>query len=140
MPYDDPDTTDPMTLHGVMFDVDDAAPHREMAECFIEEYIRAGFDRRRLLHMFEVRGYAGPNMALHILGREAIEKLVDDCLARWGPRAPSAAQLATAAGGGLSLRVMEQEPLASNEYNDLPDPLSARRPDEHDFGTNESED
>ena len=127
MPYDDPDTTDPMTLHGVMFDVDDADAHREMAECFIEEYIRLGFDRARLVKLFHTRGYAGPHMALKILGEPAIERLIDSCLARWGPRAPVAPAVAVAAGAGVSLRVLATEPPETNEYDNLPDPLSAAR-------------
>lgn len=86
MPYDDPDPTDPMTLHGVGVETSDDSAMREMAECFIDEYARLGFDANRILHMFNTRGYAGPFMAAQILGKQHIRELVDMVLARWGER------------------------------------------------------
>jgi len=89
MPHDDPDPTDPMTLHGVMMEDGHAPPLdavRDMAECFIDEYARLGFDADRILHLFRTRGYAGPYMAAEMLGDGAIRELVDAVLARWGRR------------------------------------------------------
>jgi hypothetical protein len=86
MPYDDPDPTDPMTLHGVAVETDDDTAMLEMAECFVDEYARLGFDANRILHMFNVRGYAGPFMATTVLGKERIRELVNAVLARWGGR------------------------------------------------------
>jgi len=87
MPYDDPDPTDPMTLHGVVHGPGPppAAVH-DMAECFVEEYARLGLDRMGILRMFMTKGYAGPNLALEMLGEEAICGLVEQVLERWGPR------------------------------------------------------
>ncbi len=89
MPYGDPDHTDPMTLTGVVLE-DIGAPSqeaiREMAECFIDEYARLGFDANRILHLFCNKGFAGPSMAKDVLGEEAIRELVDMVLARWGGR------------------------------------------------------
>lgn len=85
MPYDDPDPTDPMTLHGVMMN-DGEAPSPDavldMAECFIEEFARMGFDANQILHLFDTKGYAGPAMATEILGKPRIRELVDLVLAR----------------------------------------------------------
>ncbi len=95
MPYDDPDPTDPMTLHGVFVETSDDAAMVEMAECFIDEYARLGFDANRILHMFNTRGYAGPFMATKVLGKERIRDLVTTVLDRWGGRrdaAPAHAQ------------------------------------------------
>lgn len=89
MPYDDPDSTDPMTLHGVVVDVDGVEAQREMAACFIEEFIRMGFGRERLLALFRTRGYAGPHLAYRVLGEETVTALVDGILRRWGPRTPA---------------------------------------------------
>ena len=86
MPYDDPDPTDPMTLHGVAVETSDDTAMVEMAECFIDEYARLGFDANRILHMFNTRGYAGPFMATTALGRERIRDLVTTVLDRWGGR------------------------------------------------------
>lgn len=38
MPYDDPDPTDPMTLHSVVVETRDNSAMTDMAECFIDEY------------------------------------------------------------------------------------------------------
>lgn len=128
MPFDDPSDSDPMTLHGVLFDVDDPDAHRDMAECFVEEFIRLGFDRARLLRMFHARGYAGPHLALKILGESAIEQLIDSCLARWGPHAPLAPNVVTRAAVGVSLRVLPtDDPAELNLYHHLHDPHSADR-------------
>jgi hypothetical protein len=86
MPYDDPDPTDPMTLHGVAVETTDDTSMLEMAECFIDEYARLGFDANRILHMFNTRGYAGPYMATTVLGKERIRELVEIVVARWGGR------------------------------------------------------
>ncbi len=87
MPYGEPDQTDPMTLNGVVLE-DVGAPTQEavleMAECFIDEYARLGFDANRILHMFRTKGYAGPYMATELLGEAAIRELVEMVLARWG--------------------------------------------------------
>jgi hypothetical protein len=78
-----------MTLHGVMFDAAGDAAHREMAACFVEEYIRLGFDRAGLIKLFQTRGYAGPHMAWRVLGEAAIAEMIGELLVRWGPRLPA---------------------------------------------------
>jgi|CXWL01.1.fsa_nt_gi hypothetical protein len=89
MPYGKPDQTDPMTLSGVVLE-DVGAPTQEavleMAECFIDEYARLGFDANRILHVFRTKGYAGPYMATELLGEQTIRELVEMVLARWGGR------------------------------------------------------
>ncbi|GMU24902.1 MAG: hypothetical protein AMXMBFR13_49730 [Phycisphaerae bacterium] len=87
MPYNDPDTTDPMTLHGVEIEVDGDEANREMAQCFIEEYLRIGFDGPEILRIFRTKGYAGPNMALHRLGEPTIRSMIE---AEVGLRRPGA--------------------------------------------------
>ncbi|MFQ5502589.1 MAG: hypothetical protein ACE5EQ_09860 [Phycisphaerae bacterium] len=86
MPYEDPDPTDPLTLHGVSVETDNADAHREMAECFIEEFLRMGFDRERLLKLFQTSGYAGPFMAYQELGEAEILKMLDEQIRLRGPR------------------------------------------------------
>lgn len=105
MPYDDPDPTDPMTLHGVALETDDDTAVVEMAECFIDEYARLGFDANRILHMFDTRGYAGPFMATTVLGKTRIRDLVDEVLARWGGRRDGVVGQ-VASQEGLSLTVL----------------------------------
>jgi len=86
MPHNDPDPTDPMTLHGVAVETDSPSANREMAICFIEEFMRMGYEKERLLSMFRTPKYAGPYMALEALGEEAIVQLIDDHAERWGGR------------------------------------------------------
>lgn len=86
MPYDDPDPSDPMTLQGIAIETDDPNVQREMAECYIEEYLRMGYDRDRVLAIFRMPQYVGPAMAYEALGREVIERMLDDLVAVWGGR------------------------------------------------------
>ena len=88
MPYEDPDPTDPMTLHGMMFETEDDAAVREMAACFIEEYLRLGFSADRILKMFRTPGYAGTRLACAALGEETIAALIDEYARRRGPCPP----------------------------------------------------
>lgn len=106
MPYDDPDLTDPMTLHGVAVPAADDSSIWEMAACFIEEYARLGFDEEQILHMFRVQGYAGPALARRVLGDKAIELLVRDELAKWGRHVPGRIRVERG-GGGFQLPVVE---------------------------------
>lgn len=106
MPYQDPDGTDPLTLNGVEVVLDDIDAQREMALCFIEEYIRLGFDRTRLVRLFQTRGYAGPHLAWRALGEAVIVRMIDESLARWGPRLPADRMLTRDAAGHVSLPVL----------------------------------
>ena len=83
MPYKDPDSTDPMTLHGVMFETENDQAMRGMAECFIEEYRRAGLDRDRLIEIFANKDYAGPHLAYRTLGEQLIRDLIEDHMLCW---------------------------------------------------------
>ncbi len=107
MPYEDPDPTDPMMLHGMMFETDDDQAIRNMAECFIEEYFRLGFTASRIAKMFRTAGYAGPHLACRALGEQAIDSMIDEYAQRWGPRQP-AQQVEHKANGDLTLPVLEQ--------------------------------
>ncbi len=106
MPYDDPDATDPMTLHGVVVETDSDAAMRDMAECFVEEYIRSGFDAERILKMFQTQGYAGPYLAYQTLGEDAIQRIIDELIPLWGSREGKAAR-SLSATGQISLPVLE---------------------------------
>ena len=106
MPYDDPDATDPMTLQGVVVETESDAAMREMAECFMEEYIRIGFDADRIIKMFKTQGYAGPFLAYQTLGEDAIRRLIGEIIALWGGRKDKTA-LTPSANGQISLPVLE---------------------------------
>jgi hypothetical protein len=107
MPYDDPDATDPMTLHGVAVETDDDRAMRDMAECFVEEYARSGFDADRILRMFMTKGYAAPFLAYQALGEEAIRRMIDELLPLWGARG-SHAPATRNVSESISLPVLER--------------------------------
>jgi hypothetical protein len=106
MPYDDPDATDPMTIHGVVVETDSDAPMRDMAECFVEEYLRGGFEADRILKMFQTQGYAGPFLAYQTLGEDEIRRIIDELVPLWGGRKDKP-KLEPSANGELSLPVLE---------------------------------
>jgi hypothetical protein len=83
MPYDDPDPTDPNVLVGVELP-GTAESTRDMAYVFAEEFARMGFNKKKLLHVFQTPFYAGAHRAYLELGEAEIEKIVDECLGIWG--------------------------------------------------------
>ncbi len=106
MPYDDPDATDPLALHGVAVETRDDSAMREMAECFVEEYLRSGFDTDRILQMFRTKGYAGPFFAYETLGENTVRSIIDRQMSLRNPhRSPKVPQ--EDGGGTISLRVLE---------------------------------
>lgn len=113
MPYQEPDATDPMTLEGVELDAGGAAEARranvEMAECFIDEFMRLGFSTDRIWRLFTTAGYAGPHRALQALGEAQVRALIAESICRWGPRGPHAA-LDVEPGGRLRLPVLDSDP------------------------------
>lgn len=106
MPYDDPDATDPMTLTGVEVTVEDDGAVRDMAACFIEEYVRLGHGADAIMTLFACGEFAGPTMAFQQLGRDSIQALIDEQVALRGPRGPRLPIHMTPAGA-LSLPVLE---------------------------------
>lgn len=107
MPYDDPDPTDPMTFHAVAFETDDDAPLREMAVCFVEEFIRSGLSAGAIVELFRGGQYAGPALAYERLGLTAVEELVAEQFALRGPRA-GRVPIDRDAAGGVRLPVLTE--------------------------------
>lgn len=105
MPYQDPDSTDPMTLTGVELAVDDPVSVREMAECFIEEYVRLGHSAASIAEMFESGQFAGPTLAVTQLGMSVIREMIQIQLLLRGPRA-ARLQVDRAPGGTVNLPVL----------------------------------
>lgn len=106
MPYNDPDTTDPMTLHGVELSVDEAGVAREMAECFVEEFIRLGHGSDSILQLFLAGEFAGPALAMRQLGREQIEAIIQEQFSRWGGRGLGV-KVEQSPSGAVSLPVLD---------------------------------
>lgn len=83
MPKDEFDFEDPFELNGMAFlsheDTTDA-----MAECFIEEFLRMGYNAKQVLALFRNPHYVGPNLALEKRGEPFVRDLIADVFARWG--------------------------------------------------------
>jgi len=76
---------DPMELIGVELPAGSEAM-REMAYVLGEEFARLGFDETRLLRVFRNPFYTGPHRALRVLGEQAVEEIVAECVGIWGRR------------------------------------------------------
>jgi len=76
MPYDDPD---PNMLVGVEIP-GTAESTRDMAYVFAEEFARMGFNKSKLMRVFQTPFYAGAYRAYLELGGAEVEKIIDECL------------------------------------------------------------
>jgi len=83
MPKDEFDFEDPFELNGMAF-LSHKDTTNDMAETFIEEFMRMGYNHQQLLALFRNPHYLGPHMALEKLGEPVIRDLIGDVFARWG--------------------------------------------------------
>ena len=83
MPKDEFDFEDPFELNGMAFMTHEDTTN-EMAETFIEEFMRMGYDHRQILALFRNPHYLGPHMALEKRGEPFIRDLIAEVFARWG--------------------------------------------------------
>ena len=83
MPKDEFDFEDPFELNGMAFLTHEDTTN-DMAECFIEEFMRMGYSHQQLLALFRNPHYLGPNMAFEKRGEPFIRDLIADVFARWG--------------------------------------------------------
>jgi hypothetical protein len=83
MPKDEFDFEDPLELNGVAFltqeDTTDA-----MCECFIEEFMRMGYNAKQVLALFRNPHYIGMNMVLEKRGEAFIRDSISEVFVRWG--------------------------------------------------------
>ena len=56
----------------------------DMAECFIEELMRMGYNHKQVLALFRNPHYLGPHMAFEKRGEPFIRDLITEVFARWG--------------------------------------------------------
>jgi len=83
MPKDEFDFEDPFELNGMAFMTHEDTTN-DMAETFIEEFMRLRYDHRQILALFRNPHYVGPNMALEKRGEPFIRDLITEVFARWG--------------------------------------------------------
>jgi hypothetical protein len=85
MPKDEFDFDDPLELNGVALHTDEDTS-RDMAECFVEEFLRMGYNHKQLLALFRNPHYLGMHMVLQNKGEPFVKEVIRDVFARWGKK------------------------------------------------------
>jgi hypothetical protein len=141
MPKDEFDFEDPFELNGMAFMTHEDTTN-DMAETFIEEFMRMGYNPEQLLALFRNPHYIGPNMAFEKRGEPFIRDLIADVFARWGKVVtwPVAAGILPAVEPGFrpggtdaeSLKALEQSEAAISSNADpggkMPPSTAGRMP------------
>lgn len=74
-----------MELQGVAFFTEEDTTEAQ-AECFVEEFLRMGFDHHRILNLFKDTHYIGMNMILKNRGEAFVLHLIERVFNQWGYR------------------------------------------------------
>src|SRR5262245_8741324 len=83
MPKDELDPDDPLELFGVGI-VTDEDTTEAMTECFIEEFMRLGYNHKQLLALFRNPHYIGMNMVLQNKGEPFVRNRITEAFAKRG--------------------------------------------------------
>lgn len=83
MPKDEFDFEDPMELNGVALFTDEDTTDA-MCDCFIEEFMRMGYDHTRIFALFRQSHYIGMNMVLEKRGEQFVRDRIAGIFAQWG--------------------------------------------------------
>ena len=83
MPKDELDPDDPLELRGVgLLTGEDTS--ETMTECFIEEFLRLGFDAGQILSLFRNPHYTGTHMVLRSRGETFVKDKIAEVFGWWG--------------------------------------------------------
>ena len=88
MPKDEFDTEDPLELVGMVV-AGEAGQLEAMAECFVEEYVRMGWDEQRLMTLFVNPLFMATHRIYRQKGEEYVRALIRRMCARWNVRPAS---------------------------------------------------
>jgi hypothetical protein len=83
MPKDEFDFDDPLELNGVGFVCAEDTTD-EMCECFVEEFMRMGYNHKQILALFRNPHYLGMNIVLQNRGEPFVRERIGEIFARWG--------------------------------------------------------
>src|SRR5262249_6102543 len=83
MPKDEFDFDDPLELNGVGL-LTDEDTSGAMAECFVEEFMMLGYNRKQIFALFRNPHYIGMNMVLQNKGEPFVREIIAETFARWG--------------------------------------------------------
>lgn len=89
MPSKEPEPDDPFELTGVALPAPDDTSLREMAVCFVEEFLRDGWTDDQLRAMFRNPSYRGPYLVWRQKGDVYIEEVIQEVRLAWGRPASS---------------------------------------------------
>src|ERR1041385_276279 len=124
MPKDEFDLDDPMELNGVGLVCEEDTTD-EMAECFIEEFARLGYNHKQILALFRNPYYLGMNLALQQRGEEFVRQKISEAFALRG-------KAITWADSGSSRREEAQTSVSAattEKMSSATDPMGAPVPD-----------
>ena len=126
MPKDEFDFEDPLELNGVALYTDEDTS-RDMAECFVEEFLMLGYGHKQLLALFRNPHYLGMNMVLQNKGEPFVKEVISDVLARWGKKIEwpegSAAQGEASTPASAQPTISVEPSSSSSSDEGLTDPL-----------------
>jgi hypothetical protein len=85
MPYEEFDSDDPMDLVGMVLP-GEPGQLEAMAECFVEEYVRMGWDEPRLMTLFINPLFMATHRIYRLKGDAYVRRLIQKVVAKWGFR------------------------------------------------------
>jgi hypothetical protein len=83
MPKDEFDFDDPMELNGVAIACEEDTT-QAMADCFIEEFMRLGYNAKQIFALFRNPHYIGMNLVVQNRGEQFVRERIAEIFARWG--------------------------------------------------------
>lgn len=83
MPKDEFDFNDPMELNGVGLASEEDTTEA-MTECFIEEFMRLGYNAKQIYALFRNPHYIGMNMVVQNRGEQFVRERIAEVFLRWG--------------------------------------------------------
>jgi hypothetical protein len=78
---------DPMDLVGMVIP-GEPGQLEAMAECFVDEYVRMGWDEPRLMTLFTNPMFMATHRIYRQKGEDYVRKLIHSTLTRWGVTLP----------------------------------------------------
>lgn len=85
MPKGDFDQEDPFELVGMLLpSPHDDATFELMGRCFVEEFVRMGWDAMQILPLFQDPFYCGPHLVYQTKGERFVRELIIQVQREWG--------------------------------------------------------
>jgi hypothetical protein len=128
MPKQEFDFDDPMELNGVGL-VCNEDTTEAMTECFIEEFMRLGYNDKQLLALFRNPHYIGMNLALQNRGEAFVREKITEIFQRWGRPIRWAASDNSSPPSAPTTALAHEEQPAARTQPELTDPMGAPIPD-----------